>query len=313
MIQERDDIVALDSAIIQHPRAWEASGHLAGFTDPLVDCRACKKRFRADHLQEVRDGVAEHPDIRCGHAPSKLPGDHPDFKLTEAREFNLMGETSSARRRTQAPPSTSGPRPRRASSSPSRPPSSTRVRSRRSGSRRWASRSATRSHRRTSSSARSSSSRWRWSSSCRPPRPSGGSTAGWSSAWSGTSRSGSSARACGCGPMTRTSSRTTRARRATSSTSTRSAGRSSRASRTGAELDLTQHAEYSGTKLEYVDAYRERRALCAACDRAGRRRGPDGTGAAATPTTRTTSAASSAPSCALPPTSPRSRWRCCRS
>ena len=39
MIQERDDIVALDSAIIQHPRTWEASGHLAGFTDPLVDCR----------------------------------------------------------------------------------------------------------------------------------------------------------------------------------------------------------------------------------------------------------------------------------
>ena len=72
MIQERDDIVALDSAIIQHPRAWEASGHLAGFTDPLVDCRACKKRFRADHLQEARDGVAEHPDVRCGHAPSKL-------------------------------------------------------------------------------------------------------------------------------------------------------------------------------------------------------------------------------------------------
>ena len=52
MIQERDDIVALDSAIIQHPRTWEASGHLAGFTDPLVDCRTCKQRFRADHLDE---------------------------------------------------------------------------------------------------------------------------------------------------------------------------------------------------------------------------------------------------------------------
>ena len=50
MIQERDDIVALDSAIIQHPRTWEASGHLAGFTDPLVDCKTCKQRFRADHL-----------------------------------------------------------------------------------------------------------------------------------------------------------------------------------------------------------------------------------------------------------------------
>ena len=61
MIQERDDIVALDSAIIQHPRAWEASGHLAGFSDPLVECKTCKLRFRADHLQEIRDGTAEHP------------------------------------------------------------------------------------------------------------------------------------------------------------------------------------------------------------------------------------------------------------
>ncbi len=94
MIQERDDIVALDSAIIQHPRTWEASGHLAGFTDPLVDCRTCKRRFRADHLEEVRAGTAEHEGIRCGRAPSKLPGDHPDCDLTEAREFNLMFETS---------------------------------------------------------------------------------------------------------------------------------------------------------------------------------------------------------------------------
>ena len=94
MIQERDDIVALDSAIIQHPRTWEASGHLAGFTDPLVDCRTCKRRFRADHLEEVRNGTAEHEGIRCGKAPSKLPGDHPDCDLTEAREFNLMFETS---------------------------------------------------------------------------------------------------------------------------------------------------------------------------------------------------------------------------
>jgi glycyl-tRNA synthetase len=94
MIQERDDIVALDSAIIQHPRTWEASGHLSGFSDPLIECRTCNLRFRADHLQEARDGVAEHPDVRCGRAPSKLPGDHPDCELTEAREFNLMFETS---------------------------------------------------------------------------------------------------------------------------------------------------------------------------------------------------------------------------
>jgi glycyl-tRNA synthetase len=94
MIQERDDIVALDSAIIQHPRTWEASGHLAGFTDPLIDCRTCKQRYRADHLEEERAGTASHPEVRCGRAPSKLPGDHPDCDLTEAREFNLMFETS---------------------------------------------------------------------------------------------------------------------------------------------------------------------------------------------------------------------------
>jgi glycyl-tRNA synthetase len=84
MLQERDDVVALDSAIIQHPRTWEASGHLAGFTDPLVDCRTCKLRFRADHLEYAA----------CGRKPSKHPGETPDCDLTEARDFNLMFETS---------------------------------------------------------------------------------------------------------------------------------------------------------------------------------------------------------------------------
>src|SRR5690349_3605215 len=87
MIGDRDDVVALDSAIIQHPRTWEASGHLAGFTDPLVDCRTCGQRFRADHLD------AEH-DVRCPRKPSVLPGQGPDCNLTEAREFNLMFETT---------------------------------------------------------------------------------------------------------------------------------------------------------------------------------------------------------------------------
>jgi glycyl-tRNA synthetase len=84
MIQERDDVVALDSAIIQHPRTWEASGHLSGFTDPLVDCRTCKKRFRADHLDQAE----------CGRKPSKHPGETPECDLTEARDFNLMFETT---------------------------------------------------------------------------------------------------------------------------------------------------------------------------------------------------------------------------
>src|SRR4051795_5566135 len=48
MVQARDDIEGLDAAILMHPKVWEASGHVAGFTDPLVDCRQCKNRFRAD-------------------------------------------------------------------------------------------------------------------------------------------------------------------------------------------------------------------------------------------------------------------------
>ena len=80
----RDDIVALDSAILQHPRVWEASGHLAGFTDPMVDCRTCKGRFRADHVGE----------LQCPQKPSKAPGDGPDCDLTAARDFNLMFETT---------------------------------------------------------------------------------------------------------------------------------------------------------------------------------------------------------------------------
>ena len=111
MVQEREDIVLLDSAIILHPQVWVASGHVGGFSDPLVDCRTCKLRFRADHL-ETR---------ACGRRPSKHPGETPDCDLTEARAFNLMFETLDRRRcATTARSPTCGRRPRRASSSTSR-------------------------------------------------------------------------------------------------------------------------------------------------------------------------------------------------
>jgi glycyl-tRNA synthetase len=84
MVQEREDIVLLDSAIILHPQVWVASGHVGGFSDPLVDCRTCKLRFRADHLESSA----------CGRKPSKHPGETSDCDLTEARQFNLMFETS---------------------------------------------------------------------------------------------------------------------------------------------------------------------------------------------------------------------------
>jgi glycyl-tRNA synthetase len=87
MIQERDDIVALDSAIIQHPRTWEASGHLSGFSDPLVQCLGkCKKRYRLDHLQEEAEAKGEDPTaVKC----PTCGGD-----LSEPRAFNLMFQTN---------------------------------------------------------------------------------------------------------------------------------------------------------------------------------------------------------------------------
>jgi glycyl-tRNA synthetase len=84
MIFERDDMVALDSSIILNPQVWVASGHVGGFSDPLIDCRTCKLRFRADHLDQSA----------CGRKPSKHPGETDACDLTEAREFNLMFETS---------------------------------------------------------------------------------------------------------------------------------------------------------------------------------------------------------------------------
>src|SRR3954449_11113915 len=87
MIQERDDVVALDSAIIQHPRTWEASGHLAGFSDPLVQCLGkCKRRFRLDHLQEAAEAAGEDPTtVRCPVCGGEL---------SEPRAFNLMFQTN---------------------------------------------------------------------------------------------------------------------------------------------------------------------------------------------------------------------------
>jgi glycyl-tRNA synthetase len=83
MVRARDDIEGLDAAILMHPRVWEASGHVAGFTDPLVDCKTCKGRFRADKLE----------DARCPQKPSRSPGEFTACQLTEPRMFNLMFKT----------------------------------------------------------------------------------------------------------------------------------------------------------------------------------------------------------------------------
>ncbi len=80
MVQLRDDVVGLDAAILGPPDIWRASGHLATFTDPLVDCRSCQQRWRADHLEAAEDGKVHCPS--CGSTD-----------LTEPRDFNLMFKT----------------------------------------------------------------------------------------------------------------------------------------------------------------------------------------------------------------------------
>ncbi len=74
VVRDRDDMVGLDSAILMHPRVWEASGHVENFSDPLVECRSCHRRFRSDQVESERC-----PECRG--------------ELTEARQFNLMFRT----------------------------------------------------------------------------------------------------------------------------------------------------------------------------------------------------------------------------
>ena len=77
MTQLHENIVGLDAAIMMHPRVWEASGHVANFSDPLVDCKECKNRFRADHID------LSAPCPVCGNSGT----------FTEPRQFNLMFQT----------------------------------------------------------------------------------------------------------------------------------------------------------------------------------------------------------------------------
>lgn len=77
MVYERDDVEGLDAGILMHPKVWEASGHVEGFTDPLIDCKVCKTRFRADQID------LNKPCPVCGNKDS----------FTEIRQFNLMFKT----------------------------------------------------------------------------------------------------------------------------------------------------------------------------------------------------------------------------
>jgi glycyl-tRNA synthetase len=82
----REDIEGIDAAILMHPKVWEASGHVENFTDPMVDCKECKARFRADQIEDAECGNKAYKGrraIRCFE----------EGKFTEARQFNLMFKT----------------------------------------------------------------------------------------------------------------------------------------------------------------------------------------------------------------------------
>jgi len=77
IVLSRDDVVGLDSSILYHPKVWKASGHVASFTDPLIECKICHERFRADHKKDI----SEHEKM------------HDKQKWTEIKPFNLMFKT----------------------------------------------------------------------------------------------------------------------------------------------------------------------------------------------------------------------------
>jgi len=76
MVQLRDDVVGLDGAIMMNPRAWEASGHVEAFVDPLVECKICHQRFRADKLEEIEEHTKNHGGMMVD--------------WTEPEQFNLL-------------------------------------------------------------------------------------------------------------------------------------------------------------------------------------------------------------------------------
>ena len=77
MVYEKDDVVGLDAAIIMNPEVWKASGHTEAFTDPLVECKICHKRFRADHKDKLEEHEKEHDK---------------KVEWTKAKTFNLLTE-----------------------------------------------------------------------------------------------------------------------------------------------------------------------------------------------------------------------------
>ena len=91
-VQERSDMIPIDSAIIMNPKVWEASGHLQNFSDQLVECKKCHHRFRIDHLLEAK-GIEPKYDKERVIVPEEVSCPDCGGKLTEPKAFNLMFKT----------------------------------------------------------------------------------------------------------------------------------------------------------------------------------------------------------------------------
>ncbi len=248
MVQERDDIVALDSALMLHPRVWEASGHVGGFSDPMVDCRVCKHRFRADDLENAT----------CPQKPSKHPGEGPNCDLTEARDFNLMFET------------TIGPVKESGTSVYLRPETAQGIFINFKNVLQIARRRPPFGIAQVGKSFRNEITPGNFLFRTRefeqmemeffvpPPRPTSGSATGSRSAGTGTCATASGPTTSASARTTPRSSRTTRAARATSSTCFPIGWGELEGIANRGDYDLKQHTEFSGTKLEVVEPDGER-------------------------------------------------------
>jgi len=82
----REDVEGIDASILMHPRVWEASGHVENFSDPMVDCKECKARFRADQIEDAMCGSPAYKGRKAAKCQA-------EGKFTEARKFNLMFKT----------------------------------------------------------------------------------------------------------------------------------------------------------------------------------------------------------------------------
>lgn len=87
-VYRNSNVFGLDSAIIQNPKLWEASGHVAGFVDPMIDCKACKHRFRADHVADLDTGNLK--ELEAALLDKACPSCGEKDTFTKPRQFNMM-------------------------------------------------------------------------------------------------------------------------------------------------------------------------------------------------------------------------------